>query len=156
MIAHVHSRGKVWQKVLPVARLRAMTQTLAELILGLRLAHGLTQEELAQRAGLKQPTIADIERGRSKLPGADIRRRLADALGIRHVDLLVAAGELTTAEIAPLPATFIADFRLQEIVTVWTKMTPELQSAVHTTVRALIRVPGLLEDDEAPIVALSR
>lgn len=58
-----------------------------------------TQVQLAERSGVPQPTISDIERGANKLPGADYRRRLADALGVSHLDLLVAAGELRPDEI---------------------------------------------------------
>jgi transcriptional regulator with XRE-family HTH domain len=44
-------------------------------------------------------TLAQIERGKIALPNGDLRRRLASALGVRHVDILVAAGELTADEI---------------------------------------------------------
>lgn len=60
---------------------------------------GLTQKELATAAGVNQPTISDIERGQTKLPAADIRRGLAAGLGVSHLDLLVAAGEITREEL---------------------------------------------------------
>jgi len=63
-----------------------------------RQARGWTQEDLAARAGVTQPTLSDIERGKNILSSPDIRRRLATALGVSHLDLLVAAGELTPAE----------------------------------------------------------
>jgi transcriptional regulator with XRE-family HTH domain len=43
--------------------------------------------------------LAQIERGKIALPSGELRRRLAAALGVRHVDILVAAGELTGDEI---------------------------------------------------------
>lgn len=64
-----------------------------------RDSRGLTQKGLASAAGVTQAAISDIERGQTKLPNADIRRRLAQALGVSHVDLLIAAGELTADEL---------------------------------------------------------
>jgi transcriptional regulator with XRE-family HTH domain len=59
-----------------VARLRAQ-----------RLRHGLTQAELAERAGLTQVTISKLESGRQAArPGT--LRKLARALHIRIPDLI--------------------------------------------------------------------
>jgi transcriptional regulator with XRE-family HTH domain len=44
-----------------------------------RMANGLTQGELAARAGLSTRCIRNLERGLHLLPNADARRRLADA-----------------------------------------------------------------------------
>lgn len=55
--------------------------------------------DLANAAGLKAPYVSDVERGKIALPNADIRRRLAKALGVSHLDLLVAAGEITPQEL---------------------------------------------------------
>lgn len=60
---------------------------------------GWTQSELADRAGINRAVLAQIETGRIKLPSAEFRRAIADALSIRHVDLLLAAGELLPDEI---------------------------------------------------------
>lgn len=60
---------------------------------------GLTQKQLVAKSGVPQATISDIERGTNKLPGADYRRRLAAALNLRHVDILIAAGELNEDEL---------------------------------------------------------
>ena len=48
----------------------------------LRASAGLTQEELAERAGLTAKGIAAIERGRSRRPQPQTLRALADALAI--------------------------------------------------------------------------
>ena len=45
-----------------------------------RLAAGLTQRELAERAGVSQSLVAQIERGERE-PGRNALRRLAGALG---------------------------------------------------------------------------
>lgn len=46
-----------------------------------RLDAGLTQQELAERIGTKQPAIARLENG-SAAPSFDMLGRLAEALGI--------------------------------------------------------------------------
>lgn len=48
----------------------------------LRDAAGLTQEELAERAGLTAKAISDLERGRRRHPYPHTVRSLADALGL--------------------------------------------------------------------------
>jgi predicted ATPase/DNA-binding XRE family transcriptional regulator len=47
-----------------------------------RAAAGISQEVLAERAGLSRRGIADLERGRRNFPYGDTIRRLADALGL--------------------------------------------------------------------------
>ncbi len=48
----------------------------------LREVAGLTQEELAERAGLTAKGISDLERGRRRRPYPHTVRSLADALGL--------------------------------------------------------------------------
>jgi transcriptional regulator with XRE-family HTH domain len=43
-----------------------------------RLAAGLSQEELAERAGLSRRGISDLERGARRMPYAATVRRLAE------------------------------------------------------------------------------
>src|SRR5579872_363790 len=45
-----------------------------------RLAAGLTQEELAERAGVSTRSVSDLERGLSRTSHPNTVRRLADAL----------------------------------------------------------------------------
>src|SRR5579884_2953722 len=47
-----------------------------------RLAAGLTQEALAERAGLSVRGLSDLERGARAFPHQDTVRMLADALGL--------------------------------------------------------------------------
>lgn len=61
---------------------------------------GLSQTTLVERSGVSKSHLSQIEVGKIALPNAEIRRRLAAALGVSHVDLLVAAGELLPEEIA--------------------------------------------------------
>jgi transcriptional regulator with XRE-family HTH domain len=59
----------------------------------LRQAAGLTQEELASRAGLSAKNISDLERGERKRPYPHTVRSLADALELSESEraVLVAA-----------------------------------------------------------------
>jgi transcriptional regulator with XRE-family HTH domain len=47
-----------------------------------RAMRGLTQAELAEKAGVTQPTISDIENGVSKSVSFDVLDRLARALTV--------------------------------------------------------------------------
>lgn len=53
----------------------------------LRNAKGMTQEELARLAGMRQPRIAEIERGDAN-PRLDTIKRLAQVLGEAPGDLI--------------------------------------------------------------------
>ena len=48
----------------------------------LRIARGLTQAELAEKAGVRQPNIARMESGKHQ-PTLDMLRRVAEAMGYR-------------------------------------------------------------------------
>jgi transcriptional regulator with XRE-family HTH domain len=59
-----------------------------------RLAAGLSQEELAERAGISARAVSDIERGLRMAPRPETIRMLADAFALDAVDrakLLAAA-----------------------------------------------------------------
>ena len=78
--------------------LQGMTAGLGAFIKDRRQQLGITQTELAERSALTKSHLSAIESGKIGLPNADIRRKLAEALGVTHLDLLVAAGELTAGE----------------------------------------------------------
>lgn len=64
---------------------RALGPTIA----ALRRRRGLSQAELAQQTGVSRSTVAMIEAGAVKRPGADTLRHLATVLGISVADLLL-------------------------------------------------------------------
>jgi len=65
---------------------------LAEVVRRLRDTAGLTQHELATRAGMAQSAVSDYERGR-KVPSIATLRRLAEAVGATlDIDLGVEVG----------------------------------------------------------------
>lgn len=68
----------------------------------LRQARGMTQKQLAEAAGLKQPRITDIERTESN-PTLLTSARIANALGVRVERLF--ADTRVHAEAEPAPET---------------------------------------------------
>jgi transcriptional regulator with XRE-family HTH domain/tetratricopeptide (TPR) repeat protein len=60
----------------------AQRRSLGEVVRWSRLAAGLSQAELAERAGLSRRGVSDIERGVITVPHQDTLARLADALGL--------------------------------------------------------------------------
>jgi putative transcriptional regulator len=65
----------------------------------LRVARGLTQQQLAERTGLRRDTISALERGKSQAIEFTTLARLCDALGVGPGDLLTLA---PTAHVAPI------------------------------------------------------
>lgn len=63
------------------------SQRLAVLLKTLRKERGLSQEALAERAGLHRNFISLVERSESQ-PTVDTLFRLADALGVTAVELV--------------------------------------------------------------------
>jgi transcriptional regulator with XRE-family HTH domain len=61
---------------------RAEPSGFGELLRRYRTAARLTQEELAERAGLSARGVSDLERGIRRIPHSDTTRRLAEALGL--------------------------------------------------------------------------
>src|SRR3954469_11599564 len=80
-----------------------MTATFADLLRQLRTAAALSQEELAERAGVSLRGLSDLERGVRRAPHLSTVRVLADALSLGPVErqsLLAAARPGTGPETA--------------------------------------------------------
>ena len=69
-------------------RIEQVLKVLAGNVKALRLAHGLTQEELAFRAGLDRTYISQIERGVGN-PSVLVLVKLSDILGAELPDLFI-------------------------------------------------------------------
>ena len=67
---------------------------LGEWIKSTRLAQGVSQREIADRAGLSRSYVCDIEHGRSSKPSFECLERIAKALGVDRTDVLRMAGIL--------------------------------------------------------------
>jgi len=68
----------------------------ASLLRGLREASGLSQEELAERAGLSSHAVSALERGTRTRPYPHTVRALADALGLGDDDRAALVGSVPT------------------------------------------------------------
>ena len=113
---------------------------------------GLSSTRLAEMAGTSSPSLSQIEAGKTRLPGVDLRRRLADALGLTNLDLLVAAGEVSRAELGrehagdPLP----------EDARVVARLVATLPSEDRRAVVALLeRLVGAREESRAYALSAS-
>jgi transcriptional regulator with XRE-family HTH domain len=73
--------------------------SLSEYVRNRRLQLGLTQSDIEQRYGVPQTYLSDIERGRTVRPSLAFRQRLAQALHVDPIDLLVFAGDLAVEEL---------------------------------------------------------
>src|SRR3989442_2858177 len=59
-----------------------MDENLGVALKGLRMTAGLTQEGLAERAGISARTVSDLERGLRTVVHYDTAKRIASALGL--------------------------------------------------------------------------
>ena len=66
-------------------------------------AYSGVQADFARALGVSTSTVNAWLKGRIALPQLEIRRRLANELGVRHVELFVLAGELDPSEIGDGP-----------------------------------------------------
>ena len=82
-----------------------MSMLFAETLKKLRMEHGLSQRELADRLGVIRPTVTRWENG-SRLPDAAMIFQLSQCLGVEVGMLLQAA-----AESAPAPHVIMVDDR---------------------------------------------
>src|ERR1051326_6465896 len=80
---------------------------LARTLKQFRLAVGLTQEELAEQAGVSARTVSDAERGLRSVLQPETARRLADALRLERDKLqrfvAIARGHVVSAEAPASP-----------------------------------------------------
>lgn len=61
---------------------------------------GLTLTAAAALMEMNKGTLSQIELGQIKTPNPSHRRNIARVIGVSHLDLLVAAGEITAEELA--------------------------------------------------------
>lgn len=70
----------------------ALARAVALAVIGYRVKHHLTQTQLAQVLGVRQPQVARMEMGEHN-PSLQILQRLARALGLRFIIEVARAGE---------------------------------------------------------------
>ena len=120
--------------------------TFGVLLRQLRLAAGLTQEALAERAGVSARGVQDLERGIRRAPRAETVRLLADALGLSgetrgalitaaHPELHLSAGPISVPlrlSIPPLPATPLVGREREVAATCALLQRPEIRLVTLT------------------------
>src|SRR5579871_1078084 len=109
-----------------------MDATVGELLREHRLAAGLTQETLAERAGISARSIQAIERGTNK-PHRDTVERLAEALGLPQ-------GERARllAEVTPAPRRRVPPDAASETTLAASVETPALARTAPSATRTAV------------------
>ncbi len=90
----------------------ALARAVALAIIGYRVEHQLTQTQLAQVLGARQPQVARLEMG-EHTPSLEMLRRLARALGLRFIVEVAPA----TEEAAEAALVFPSSMEVVEDVT---------------------------------------
>lgn len=116
----------------------------AELLRQHRLAAGLTQEALAERAGLSARGISDLERGARSHPHQDTVRLLAEALG------LSGAARATFTRAAPRAIGTTAARPARAVARLPQPLTPLIGRAQECA-----RLTSLLQEDAVRLVTLT-
>jgi len=78
--------------------------TIGERLKRLRELAGLSQNELAKRAGVHRPTISELEAGRQQDVTVSVAKRLARALG---VDLTMLVGKEDEPDLEPAACAIV-------------------------------------------------
>lgn len=107
-----------------------MAQIAGQRIRGIRKTLGLTQGELAARAGIKQGTLSELETGVSQRPRGDSLIRIAKALDV-DPDWLV-TGKGSPARAAK------PDEEQQELWAIWSDLSAPNRSALVAAARGLL------------------
>jgi transcriptional regulator with XRE-family HTH domain len=92
---HTNQLSSVYQYFTMVG----MDRTLGQLIREWRERSGMSLAQAAALVGIGRGHLSQFETGKIGLPQTDVRRRLAQVLGISHIELLIAAGELSEDEV---------------------------------------------------------
>lgn len=64
---------------------------------------GMAQRAYADHLGIKQSTFSSVLLGKVALPGIELRRRIAEDLGLSHIEVLVLLGILAPSEAQASP-----------------------------------------------------
>lgn len=80
----------------------ALARAVALVLIGYRLKHHLTQTQLAEKLGVRQPQVARLEMG-EHTPSLEMLQRLASRLGLRFIVEVAPAGEAAPANAVTLP-----------------------------------------------------
>ena len=125
-------------------RVEQDVSTLREFIVRKMVDLGIrSQVDLATASGLTKSEINALLKSRVKLPGASKRRGLAKALGVSHLDLLVAAGEITKDEAGnPGPPLFEPGTAKAEIAALLPGISDDYAGLIRDLMRDRLKQGG--------------
>lgn len=133
--------------------------TLGENLKAIRKAKKMTQKELAQKSGVKQSVISDLETGNAKSTGSILE--LANALGVTAEELKKGVvGELITSNVVPVQArmapvlswvqagnfTNVESVDMSQ-VTEWFPLPDDCEKCFYLKVRGVSNEPDFIEGD---------
>ncbi|BAP67551.1 helix-turn-helix domain-containing protein [Acinetobacter baumannii] len=133
--------------------------TLGENLKAIRKAKKMTQKELAQKSGVKQSVISDLETGNAKSTGSILE--LANALGVTAEELKKGVvGELITTNVVPVQArmapvlswvqagnfTNVESVDMSQ-VTEWFPLPDDCEKCFYLKVRGVSNEPDFIEGD---------
>lgn len=133
--------------------------TLGENLKTIRKLKKMTQKELAQKSGVKQSVISDLETGNAKTTGSIIE--LANALGVTAEDLRKGVvGEIETTNIAPVQArmapvlswvqagnfTNVESVDMSQVLE-WFPLPEDCEKCFYLKVRGVSNEPDFIEGD---------
>lgn len=133
--------------------------TLGENLKAIRKAKKMTQKELAQKSGVKQSVISDLETGNAKSTGSILE--LANALGVTAEELKKGVvGELITTNVVPFQArmapvlswvqagnfTNVESVDMSQ-VTEWFPLPDDCEKCFYLKVRGVSNEPDFVEGD---------
>ncbi|MGO5566525.1 XRE family transcriptional regulator [Acinetobacter baumannii] len=133
--------------------------TLGENLKAIRKAKKMTQNELAQKSGVKQSVISDLETGNAKSTGSILE--LANALGVTAEELKKGVvGELITTNVVPVQArmapvlswvqagnfTNVESVDMSQ-VTEWFPLPDDCEKCFYLKVRGVSNEPDFVEGD---------
>jgi ribosome-binding protein aMBF1 (putative translation factor) len=81
----------------------ALARAVALAVIGYRVEHHLTQTQLAEKMGVRQPQVARLEMG-EHTPSFGMLRRLARTLGLRFILEVAPAGDSASDSPLSLPS----------------------------------------------------
>ena len=104
--------------------------TIGKRVASLRAARLISQAQLAAEIGVTQPTIANIERGRTLVPKGYVLEKLAKSLNTTGRYIL--EGEASEGGVVSAATE-------AELVGIWHKLPPPHQDTLLQTARGLLR-----------------
>jgi len=69
---------------------------IGEFIKTLRKQKGLSARKLAEKSGVSQPYISQLETGKNNKPSPDVLQKLSNTLDVPYEDLMIKAGYIKT------------------------------------------------------------